>query len=295
MSEETSNPETSSDVAALTTCQNCGSEDPNLNRIDSGLRLTLQKSGLEEIPNYVCSSCLKKLRKSASFGAQELAKREILANHTSKLWKARTNLVKQGHIALQRGDYSEAAQCYEKYIKVLQLAVEKPNRRDLDPSQFHDHPKEITILCSVLWDLMMIYDANAKFHQRHLETADLLAKFVRFSPIYNSIVRKAEKEARKAKNPPAFKHFLKLCDAHASRCFIANETFGSRVDPTVVALCHFRDQHLKQHPFGRAFVRLYYRNSPYFASMLRNHPSLKVVLKPFLRTIAFFVSKVFPS
>ncbi len=293
MSEETATKEERDDVAALTTCQSCGIENPNLVRIDSGLRLSLQKSGVDELPNFVCSPCLKSLRKSASLGAQELAKKEIKAGHTGKLWKARISLVKQGHLLLQRGDYSEAAQCYEKYLKVLQLAVEKKSRAELDPSQFHDHPKEITIICSVLWDLMLIYDANLKFQNRQLEAAQLLAQFVRFSPVYNTIVRKAEKETHKAKNPMAFKTFLKLCDAHTSRCFIANETFGSRIDPTVILLCQFRDGVLKEHPMGRKFVAFYYKRSPAVAHLLRKWPFLKKPLRPLLRALAQVTDRLF--
>ncbi len=293
MSEETTGKEAAQDVAALTTCQSCGKDDPNLLRIEPGLRLTLQKAGSEDIPTYVCTSCMKTLRKSASQGAQELAKQELKANHSGQLWKHRLPLVKAGHLCLQRGEYSEAAQSYEKYLKILQLVANVDKRSQLDPKFFNDHPKEITIIASVLWDLMLIYDSNIKFGQKQLETADILSRFVRFSPVYNTIVRKAEKEARKAKNPQAFKQFLKQCDAHTSRCFIANEAFGSRIDPTVITLCRFRDEVLKQSPQGRNLIAFYYKNSPWWAKRLRDFPLLKSVVRPLLNGIAFLLKKLF--
>jgi hypothetical protein len=229
---------------------------------------------------------MRVLRNSASQGAQELAKQELKASQSGMLWKGRLPLVKQGHLLLQRGDYSEAAQAYEKYVKILQVVSKASSRSALDPKDFNDHPKEITIISSVLWDLMLIYDANIKFQQRQMETADLLSKFVRFAPLYNSIIRKAEKEARKAKNPQAFKHFLKQCDVHASRCFIANEAFGSRMDPTVMRLCAFRDQVLLTSPKGRNFVAFYYKTSPRWAFVLRKAPFLKKLVRPLLRGLA---------
>ncbi len=293
MSNEATPSDGSKDVSNLTTCQNCGKEDPNLTAVDAGLRLSLQKSGQEGVPNFVCATCMKSLKKSASLGAQELAKQELKASEASALWKTRLGLVKQGHRLLQIGDYSQAAQAYEKYLKVLQIVVKAPSRKTLDPKHFNDHPKEITIICSVLWDLLLIYDSNPKFYPKQMESLEILSRFVRFSPVYNTIIRKAEKEARKAKNPQAFKTFLKLCDAHASRCFIANEAFGSRVDPTVVTLCEFRDQVLKKSSLGRSWVAFYYKNSPRWAAVLRQYPMAGRCLRPLLTALASLIKKFF--
>lgn len=285
--------ESSKEFNDLTTCQNCGKQDPNLVRMDSGLKLTLQKSGLTEIPNSVCSSCLKTLRNSASHGAQQLAAQELKANFAGKLWKTRTSLVRQGHMALKRGEYAETAILYEKYLKILQIVVKVGDRKQLDPKHFNDHPKEITVIASVLWDLMLVYDATPNFLNKQMETAEMLSRFLRFTPVYNTIIRKAEKEVRKAKNKQAFLHLLKLCDAQASRCFIANEAFGSRIDPTVMLLCQFRDEVLRDHLLGRKFIAFYYRKSPKYAQMLRNHPQLKAFVRALLRGVGILVRRVF--
>ena len=46
----------------LVTCLRCGKKDPNLLRVDSGLRLTLSKMGQPEPPDDVCGVCLKELK-----------------------------------------------------------------------------------------------------------------------------------------------------------------------------------------------------------------------------------------
>ncbi len=291
------NEETSPDSQPITSCQNCGSSDPNLSSLDSGLKLSLAKSGMAEVPQQVCSKCLKELKKSASRGAQLQAKEEAHQKHKGQLWGSRIQLVRQGRLLLQTGHYGQAAVAYEKYLKILKIVSNKgkdSKNAELKPQFFNDHPKEITIISSVLWDLMLIYDSQAQFAQKQLAAADTLAKFARFSPIYNTIVRQAEKQFRKAKNPQAFRHLLKLCDAQATRCFIANAAFETRTHPTVKTLCLFRDQVLKRSSLGRKFILFYYRHSGVVVAALYQYPQLKSVARPVLQGVAVLVNAIFP-
>ncbi len=285
-----------SEVEGLTTCQNCGANDPNLLNVDSGLKLSLSKSGMTEVPSNVCAKCLKELKKAASQGAQLQAKEEAQLKHKGALWKSRTQLVRQGRLLLQNGNYGEAAVCYEKYLKILKLVSSEGGKKseELKPQDFNSHPKEITIICSVLWDLMLIYDSHQKFAQKQMQTAELLSKFLRFSPVYNTIIRKAEKEYRKGRNTQAYKHLLKLCDAQASRCFVANAAFETRTDPTVRTLCLFRDHILKGSPRGRNFVAFYYKNSGVLVALLYQFPQLKPVARVVLQGVARLVKAIFP-
>lgn len=284
--------EPNSDIKTLTTCQNCGADDPNLSTIDSGLKLALAKSGQTEIPAVVCANCLKTLRKSASQGAQLQAKEEAENKNKVAMWRGRTELVKQGRRFLTRGEYAEAAISYEKYLKVVTLVVQK-NKGELDPKLFSDHPKEITIISSVLWDLMLIYDSHVKFQVKQMEIVDVLARFLRFSPVYNGIIRRAEKQVRSSKNPQAFKQLLKLCDASASRCFVANAVFETRVDPHVQILCQFRDQILRQSDLGRRFIIFYYKHSPQWVHWLNKRPHLKGRLRALLQRVAILLQRIF--
>jgi hypothetical protein len=274
------------------TCQKCGKKTPNLSQLDSGLKLSLTKTGHETVPSLVCGGCLKELKSSASLGTQKQAKEEIKAEQKSKIWTSRLDLVRHGRSFLQRKEYAASAVCYEKYIKVLSIVMEK-GKMDLDPKLFNDNPKEITIISSVLWDLMLIYDSHPKFVSKQKESAALLAKFLRYSPVYNSIVRKAELEAKRAKNPQTFKDFLKLCDVQATRCFIANSAFETRTHPTVKTLCFFRDQILKKSALGRKLVYIYYTHSPILAVALDASPRLKSMLRPVLRGVAILLKLFF--
>ena len=291
MSEKVSS-NSNQDVKSLTTCQNCGANDPNLTTLDSGLRLTLIKAGKGEVPTSVCSRCIKVLRKSASQGAQLQAKEEAQAARKVQLWKGRTEYVKKGRKFLTRAEYADSAIAYETYLKIVTLVVEK-DRKDLDPKLFNDKPKEITIISSVLWDLMLIYASHTKFNQKQLETAELLSKFLRFSPIYNSVIRKAELQARSAKNPQAFKHLLKLCDASSSRCFVANAVFETRTDPSVQALCQFRDQVLRKTSLGRQLIITYYKWSPTAVRSIKKYPQLKAMARPLLQGVANLLKAIY--
>ena len=241
-------------------------------------------------PDSSDSSSTKKAQSAKR--VDPLESHKALADHMDKLWKGRIEMVKQGHLCLKRAQYAEATVLYEKYLKILQLVVKVEKRDQLQPKQFSSHPKEVTVIASVLWDLMLIYDTNPSLHPRQKETAHLLSRFLRFTPVYNTIIRKAEKEALKAKNPQAFVLLLKLCDAQVSRCFIANEAFHSPLDPSVILLCRFRDQVLRPRPLGRKLIALYYRKSPGLARFLHRHPSLKSPVRILLRGVVLFIRYV---
>ena len=51
-------------------------------------------------------------------------------------------------------------------------------------------------------------------------------------------------------------------------CFIATAAYGSKFQPAVVLLRHFRDDYLSKTQAGRAFINFYYRNSPPIAAQI---------------------------
>ncbi|MCJ8277961.1 MAG: hypothetical protein HRT44_04200 [Bdellovibrionales bacterium] len=276
----------------ISTCPSCGKQDPNLTKLDTALKLTLKHDGVADIPEEACLACLKKFKKQSTHGAQLRARDEAKDNQKGDLWKNRTQLVRQARAFMRQGSYAEAAICYEKYFKILEI-VYKTDRNGLDPKLFKDRPKEITIIASSLWDLLLIYDGHEKFSQKQMQAAEMLSKFLRFSPLYNSILRKAELEFKKAKNPAAIRLLLKLCDVQASRCFIATATFDSRMDPNVQILCNFRDRILKKNYWGRKFVYFYYRYSPSIAAHLDLNPVFKRPLRHLLRGVATLLKVIF--
>ena len=64
-------------------------------------------------------------------------------------------------------------------------------------------------------------------------------------------------------------------------CYIATMVYGSYDHPQVMVLRGFRDEVLQQNPFGRAFVKFYYRYSPTWVEHLKN----KKRINDFIRKI----------
>jgi len=62
-------------------------------------------------------------------------------------------------------------------------------------------------------------------------------------------------------------------------CFIATAVYGDYYAPEVIALRRFRDEELESTFAGRAFVKLYYRYSPYVASYLAKRPFLCALVR----------------
>lgn len=62
-------------------------------------------------------------------------------------------------------------------------------------------------------------------------------------------------------------------------CFIATAAFGSKFQPSVVLLLHFRDQYLLSNSWGKAFVKFYYKNSPPIATFIAHSEPLKGMVR----------------
>lgn len=55
--------------------------------------------------------------------------------------------------------------------------------------------------------------------------------------------------------------------ASGGACFVATAAYGDRMHSDVVALRHFRDQHLIKYRLGRTFIRFYWRVGPTMAAL----------------------------
>lgn len=203
------------------------------------------------------------------------------------LWKSRVNLVKQARALMGAKAFSDAAVVYEKYIRILEVIFDS-GQGGLKAEHFKDSARtqELTVLASVYWDLIRIYDTSPKYGERMRQAATKLGQLLKYTPLYPDIVRKAEAFQRTANNPAIVKNFLKSATETKGKCFVATAAFEDADHPTVTDLRLFRDVILEQSSFGRLFVRSYNQFSPPLADWLQNQRPLKPAVRAMLRPVA---------
>lgn len=275
-------------------CPRCGIQVTELHPVEPDLIAKLQEAGEANLPPQVCAGCISDLRRtiaSASGGVlmqQERAKEQ----HRLQLWKSRVLLIKKARLCMTQKLYADAAVNYEKYLKILDIVFDVKKGERLKPEAFKDTARttELTVVASVYWDLLRIYDTHEKYGDRMANAAKQLALFIQFTPIYPDIIRKAESFQKSAKNPQIVKQFLKLSDKERPRCFIATAAFANPQSPEVLSLREFRDFTLRNSKAGRRFIAVYYRISPRIACLLDKHTWLKPAVRAFLRLLIKCVS-----
>ena len=78
-------------------------------------------------------------------------------------------------------------------------------------------------------------------------------------------------------------------DYGSPSCFIATAAYGSWLDPHVLTLRQFRDDYLLTNLVGTWFVGVYYRHSPPIASYIREHESLRIMVRYALAPVVFSI------
>ncbi|MGZ3773571.1 MAG: CFI-box-CTERM domain-containing protein [Pseudobdellovibrionaceae bacterium] len=274
-------------------CPKCGIQVTELHSLPADMIQKLQEAG-EPSPSQVCAGCVSDLKRviAGKSGGVLMAQERAKEQHRLQLWKSRVTLIKKARHSMSQKLYSDAAISYEKYLKILDIVFDVKKGDRLKPEAFKDSARttELTVVASVYWDLMRIYDTHEKYAERMSSAAKQLAMFIQFTPIYPDIIRKAETFQKTAKNPQIVKQFLKMSDKERPRCFIATSAFQDPCSDEVMSLRAFRDFTLRKTKLGRKFIIIYYRFSPSIACLLDKQPQLKPAVRAFLRFLIKCVS-----
>lgn len=272
----------------LKACPRCGRQSESLMPVETGMKVALETTGAAaESFTSVCPNCYEELSGSVSKGFQLRLEQEQREKNKAQLWSNRVNLIKSARQHMMHKAYSEAAVSYEKYLRILEIVYNK-KAGELTPEVFNNskRSKELTVVASVYWDLMRIYDTNARYQDRMKDAATKLAVFIPFSPLYPDILKKSEAFLKTAKNPQVVRNFMKSLRGRSGKCFIATAAFDYPCAPEVMVLRQFRDQILANKPLGRRFIAQYYRYSPPVATWLSRHPAVKPLFRVPLRWMA---------
>lgn len=275
------------EVSSTNVCPECNTPNTKVLKVEAGLKLLLQQIGTTPLPTEACYNCIQRLTKLASKGAILRAGEEAKEQARHQLWRNRISLVKQGKQLMSSKLYTDAAVSYEKYIRILEI-VHSREAGELSPELFSTDARkqEITVITGVYWDLVKIYDTHELYLNRQMIAVKKLADFAPYSTVFASVVKRAEAQMKKARNPKAFKEFMKLANAKRNRCFIATAAFDGVRTSEVETLCRFRDEYLQDRAWGRGFVKTYYVISPPIANFLDLNPALKPFTRKALRAIA---------
>ncbi len=235
------------------------------------MRVALEASGQSaSVPDRICATCRDSLSGTASKGLSLRNERDNREKEKLMAWKNRVHLVKNARALMSQKAYSEAAVQYEKYLRVLEL-VHNLKKGELTPKVFNNstRSKEITVIASVYWDLVRIYDTSPRYGNRMAIAAAKLSEFLQFSQIYPDVLKKADHFMRSAKNPQIVRDFLRASRGNRGGCFIATAAFAESPDcHELLLLRRFRDQRLRPSWVGRQFIYFYYKSSPSLATWI---------------------------
>lgn len=270
-------------------CPRCKSVVDNFIAVDTGLRVALKEAGsTENPPERVCASCYDQLTSSMSQGLKLRMERDVREKNKMMMWKNRVHLIKNARGLMAQKAYSEAAVQYEKYLRVLEL-VYNLKKGELSPSLFNNssRSKELTVVASVYWDLVRIYDQSPRFGDRMQSSASKLAEFLPYSPIFPDIMKKAEAFSKTAKNQAVIKNFLRTTRSKRGPCFVADAAFIEQPEAVELHILRaYRDRKLRASKAGRIAIYTYYRLSPPLAAWIRRSPSRKQAARWILTKIA---------
>lgn len=271
------------------TCPHCQSPTTELIPVSIALRnkYKVVKPSIT-LPNAICSNCMNELNASLEQKSTILINEKNKEDSKIRLWKSRVVLLKKARSQMTRKSYGEAVVSYEKYLRLLETVFEV-KEGGVQPEMLKERQstKELTVITSVYWDLLRVYDTNEKYRKRMEATAQKLLQFAPFTPITIDIVKKADAYRSKSRNPDVFKNLSRDLMYKKNFCFIATCLFEHHKDKHYIRkLQSFRDKVLLKSVGGKVFVFIYYRVSPPLARGFDCVPFIKPPLRWGLKIIA---------
>jgi len=224
-----------------------------------------------------------------SHGAQLREKENAKAQQRMVMWRNRVALIKQARSFMEGKSYSQAAILYEKYLKILEVIYDR-KMGELTPDLFQNKARqsELTVITSVYWDLVRIYDSGEYGERLNRAIAKLLV-FAPYSTIGKHLSRDISTYVKTAKHPDLFKDLAKQVGISKRPCFVATAAFESADAIEVQRLREFRDTILVHHWWGRGFTEIYYFISPPIAKAMHQFSWSKA---PTRRILRFLLKKM---
>ena len=276
-------------------CPRCGNTGELL-KIDGGLKQRLRSTGgVANPPDTACANCYREMTSQISQGAQLRARQMARDQQRMIMWRNRVNLIKQAKAKMAQRSFSEAAALYEKYIRILEVIYDaKPGELKTEFFANKAREQELTVIASVYWDLVRIYDSSPMYGDRQQKSAAKLIEFGKMiGSAMNKIVKQAEEFQTTARNPKVIKGIIKNSNRKRSRCFIATAAFETPDSPEIRILTAFRDEVLEETWLGRGFVKCYYVFSPPVARFMDRHVWMKPPTRKILNLLAKGLSRRF--
>jgi hypothetical protein len=185
--------------------------------------------------------------------------------------KKRLEFVTNGIKAAGQKKPAESVVYFQSYIKLLE-DWKGVDEGALSPSLF-DYTKEmgdLLMLSGLYWDLAKIFDHTEsadkkKLFLHYLEKFILFSKGTTWEPMCLEQLRRYLLTSR-PKHREEFKNAYRMMGGK-NGCFVATALSDELDFETIPILRRFRDEILKNSPFGRAFVWVYYRVGPAFADL----------------------------
>ena len=275
------------------TCPICRLKVHQLFPIDAQLTQHIKKIGWKKIPQKICSNCYKKLSKKIS-GNLAGGSRGLSAHERNRalIWRNRTVILKKAQKLFEQKVFVRSIANFEKYLRIVEAANGK-KEGELTPEIFNKstRSRELTIVTSVYWHLLRIYDMNDKYEKQLLHAAEKFSAFLPYSYIYNEIIRKSKHFIKSSRNQKVFKNCFRLAKRSHKRCFIATSAFHSTQALEVVRLRQFKQEYLETNIWGRKFIDVYNKVSPVLAEALNKTSFLKPFVRGILRVLICFLPR----